>query len=118
MAGLALCAWVFSSCGNWGLLSDAGGCVGFSLRGLLLLQSMSSGVQASVVSAQGSVASWRVGCSQTKIKPVSPARVHRFLTTGPSGKSRIILLAYIFKLEDLSKIFDTHLFVSNCLTRE
>ena len=35
--GHCYCAWVFSSCGEWGLLSS---CVGFSLQWLLLLQRM------------------------------------------------------------------------------
>ena len=38
---LRCCAWAFSSCDKWGLLSSCGG---FSLQRLLLLLSMSSRV--------------------------------------------------------------------------
>ena len=50
--GLPCCAWAFSSCGQWGLLSWSGAqcshCVGFSSCGAQVL-----GTQASAVVAQG-----------------------------------------------------------------
>ena len=57
MLGLCCCAWTFSSCGEWGLLSScsawASHCSGFSLQWLLLLWRTGSREQASVVVVHG-----------------------------------------------------------------
>ena len=82
-------------------------CAGFSLRWLLLLWSMGSRVQASVVVAHG-LSSCGMGALERRLsscgaraellhgmwglpgpglEPVSPALAGRFLTTAPPGKS-------------------------------
>ena len=71
-------------------------CVGFSLWWLTVL-----GRAGSVVVAQfccmSFVAPWRVGSSQTRIKPVSSALAGRFFTTEPPGSPlSIYFLIYFF----------------------
>ena len=69
--GLRCCARAFSSCGEWGYSSLQ--CAGFSLRWLLLLQSMGSrhvgfsscGTQAQQLWRMGLVAPQHVGSSRT-----------------------------------------------------
>ena len=75
---------LFSSCSELGLLSQLR-CV----RGLLLLWSMGSPA-GSVVTARG--VSCPAACGQlTRDQLAFPALVGRFLTTGPPGKSLVLL---------------------------
>ena len=96
--GLRCCAWAFSSCGERGLLFLW--CAGFSLRWLLLLQSMGS--RRAGFSSCGSwalehrLSSWGARASLLHgmwdlpgpgLEPMSPAFAGGFLTTVPPGKS-------------------------------
>ena len=113
--GLHCCAWAFSSCSKWGLLSSCGvwcySC-GFSYcRAWALGQTGFS-----------SCSSWALDCKLIScgawtqlldsmwdlpgpgIKPVTPALAVKFLTTGPPRKSRKLMHFYPEKFS--SPIFD------------
>ena len=63
-------------------------CVGFSMRGLLLLQSPGSRTyRLSNCSTQAQVLHGTRDLPRPGIKPMTPALAGRFLTTGPPGKS-------------------------------
>ena len=83
--------WLFVAAHGLSLVTTSGGhswlqCVGFSLWGLLLLQSMGCRIQASVVAMH------RLSCGLWHLlvlgmEPVFPALAGGFLTTGQPGKS-------------------------------
>ena len=93
------CVGVFVAACRLSLVAASGGysslwCVGFSLWWLLLLQSMGSRAQASVVVAHG-LSSCGARAQLLRgiwdlpgpgLKPVSPALAGGFLTTAPPGK--------------------------------
>ena len=91
--GIRCCAWAFSSCSEWGVLSSCS--VWASHWGwLLFLQSTGSRVKAQKLWHTGLVAPWHMGSSWTRDQSVSLALVGGFSTTGPLGK----LLGCFFKL--------------------
>lgn len=63
-------------------------------RGYSSLRFMSSHAWAQSLQCTGLVAFWHVQPAQ--IRDRSPALAHRFLTTGPSGKSLLLLFEYSF----------------------
>ena len=86
-AGPSLLCWLFSACGEWGLLSSCGRNAwtyhhGLSCCGFWALEQR-----------LGSCSAWTqllccMGHLGSRTEPVSPALAGRFFTTKPSGKSR------------------------------
>ena len=96
---IAVCAWAFSSCSKWGLLSSCGvpasPCGGFSCWGAQILGHVgfSSCSMGSEVVVHG--LSCSVACGILVPRPgtelMSPVLAGIFLTTGPPGKSPPIM---------------------------
>ena len=100
--GSSLLCGLFSRCGEWGscLVAcrvRASHCGGFSSSAgcrvcrLQWLWLVGSRAQAQQLWRTGLVAPWRVGSSQTRTKPMSPAWAGRFLSTVPPEKSQTLL---------------------------
>ena len=111
--GLRCCSRVFSSCGQRGYSLLL--CAGFSLRWLLLLQSMGSrhaGFSSCGTQAQLPHGMWDL--LRPGLEPVSPALAGRFLTTAPPGKPRslylLICYSYLAPPPFLSPLVITSLF--------
>ena len=101
MLGLRCCAWSFSSCGEWGLLSSCS--AGLLIEGFSCCEAQAPGAQPSVVAVNGfsgfgSQAQlfydmWNLPAPG--IKPIPLALVGGFLSTVSSGKS----LFFFFMIE-------------------
>ena len=92
--------WVFVAVPRLSLVVVSGSysslrCLGFSLLWLLLLQSTGSRrIVSSICGAWVKLPFHIWDLPGPGIKPMSPALAGRFLTTGPPGKSRLILINY------------------------
>ena len=90
--GPCCCSQIFSSYSEGGS-SPVAVCVGFSMRGLLLRQSLGSrAYRLSNCSTQAQLLHGTRDLPRPGIKPMSPALAGRFLTTGPPGKSSTCFL--------------------------
>ena len=125
LAALGLCCWeqAFSSWSRWGLLimvhrlltAAASPVVERGLKAYGWGSWASVGVarRLSGVGPAGLVAPWHVGSSQTRIEPLSPALVSRFLSTVPPGECMCCdVLNYSLSLSlFLMNIFFFHCFL-------
>ena len=92
--GLRCCTWVFSSCGEWGLLFMQ--CTGIAVASLVA-EHGALGMWASVVWPTGLVAPWHVGSSWTKARTCVPCIGRRILnhcTTREAPSHTVFILRY------------------------
>ena len=90
--GLRCCAWAFSICSEWGLISGYGVWASHC-SGLSCCRAQALGVWASVLrGARAYLLQDMWNISRPGIKPVSPAPASRFSTAGPQGSPLIVML--------------------------
>ena len=87
MLGLHCCAWAFSSCSKWGLLSNfsvlASHCVGsfcYRAQALCTWASVAAAQRLSSCGELGLVAPWHVDSSRTRDRTCVPCISRRILT--------------------------------------